>query len=89
MSLKTSYDQIVDVTRIGEHGKVDFNGQHGLMDLALQEKLAPNGRDSVRRLLLCIDVQKDFMEGGALGVPGSLGDVERITRFIYNNMEGM
>ena len=89
MSLKTNYDQIVDVSKIGEHGKVDFNGQPGLIDLALQEKLAPNARDSVRRLLLCIDVQKDFMEGGALGVTGSLGDVERMTKFIYNNMEGI
>lgn len=26
------------------------------------------------------------MEGGSLGVPGSISDVERITRFIYNNM---
>lgn len=84
--LKTSYDQIVDVSRIGDHGKVDLNP---LFNIALQEELQPNIRDSVRRLLLCIDVQKDFIEGGALAVPGSIGDVERITRFIYNNMTGI
>lgn len=26
--LKASYDQIVDVSRIGEHGKVDFNNDN-------------------------------------------------------------
>lgn len=85
--LNASYDQIVDVSRIGEHGKVDFN--QNLLSLALKENIAPNKQDTVRRLLLCIDVQKDFIEGGSLAVPGSIGDVERITRFIYNNMAGI
>ena len=85
--LNAAYDQIVDVSRIGEHGKVDFNAD--LMKMAEQERLRPANQDSVKRLLLCIDVQKDFIEGGALEVPNSIGDVERITRFIYNNMNGI
>lgn len=84
---KATYEQIVNVSRIGANGKVDFNDN--LLELALQENLTPNRQDAVKRLLLCIDVQKDFIEGGALAVPGSIGDVERITRFIYNNMEGI
>lgn len=85
--LKVSYDQIVDVPRIGEHGKVNFN--EDLLSMALTENVEPNKKDPVKRLLLCIDVQKDFIEGGSLEVPGSIGDVERITRFIYNNMSGI
>lgn len=86
-TLKTSYDEIVDVSQIGKRVKANFND--GLMESALTEKLAPNNQDSVKRLLLCIDVQNDFIEGGSLPVSGSIGDVERITRFIYNNMNGI
>ncbi len=36
--------------------------------------------------MLAIDVQNDFMEGlGSLAVPGSKGNVERLTRWIYRN----
>lgn len=85
--INASYEQIVDVPRIGAHGKVDFNKD--LLSVALKENIKPNNHDAVKRLLLCIDVQKDFIEGGSLEVPGSIGDVERITRFIYNNMDGI
>lgn len=82
--MKLSYDQIVDVSRIGSQGgKVDFNQ---MLNLVLKENIVPKKMDAVKRLLLCIDVQKDFMEGGPLAVPGSIGDVERITRFIHRNV---
>lgn len=84
--MKTNYEQIVDVGRIGQHGTVDLNE---IFKLAEQEQFPAAVNDSPRRLLLCIDVQKDFIEGGALAVPGSIGDVERITQFIYNNMGGI
>ena len=84
--MKTNYEQIVDVTQIGRRGANDMNA---IFALAAQEEFSPAVNDAPRRLLLCIDVQKDFMEGGALGVPGSVGDVERLTRFIYNNMGGI
>jgi nicotinamidase-related amidase len=57
--------------------------------LAQKEEFAAAKDDAPRVLLLVIDKQNDFMEGGALGVPGSIGDVERTTRFIYNNMAGI
>jgi len=84
--MKTNYEQIVDVAQIGRHGTVNLNE---VFALAEQEQFTAAVNDSPRRLLLCIDVQKDFIEGGALEVPGSIGDVERITRFIYNNMGGI
>lgn len=84
--MKTNYEQIVDVSKIGQHGAIDLNA---IFTMAEQERFTAAVDDAPRRLLLCIDVQKDFMEGGALGVPGSIGDVERITRFIYNNMAGI
>ena len=84
--MKTSYEQIVNVGRISEHGEVNLNA---IFEMAEQEQFSAATNDSIRRLLLCIDVQKDFIEGGALAVPGSIGDVERITHFIYNNMSSI
>lgn len=84
--MKTNYEQIVDVTKIGQHSAMDLNA---IFALAEQERFPSAKYDSPKRLLLAIDVQKDFIEGGALAVPGSIGDVERITRFIYNNMGGI
>lgn len=89
MPKKVSYEEIVDVKAIGMQHPVDFNGNPGLIDKAWQADLNPASKDGVKRLLLCIDVQNDFIEGGALAVPNSIGDVERITRFIYNNMDGI
>lgn len=82
----TNFEQIVNVAEIGGHSSVNLNS---IIELAEREQFEPAANDSPRRLLLAIDVQKDFMEGGALAVPGSIGDVERITRFIYNNMAGL
>ena len=101
----TRYEQIVDVTKIGQYRNISMNE---IFQLASNEKISKAGSDRIKRLILCIDVQKDFMEcikplgfdqnnkedlrnsmfkEGALAVPGSIGDVERITRFIYNNLE--
>ena len=105
--MKTTYEQIVEVTKIGQHGNVDLNS---IFSMAEQERFPAAVNDSPKRLLLAIDVQKDFMQAykpadfdendlndprhdlikdGSLAVPGSIGDVERITRFIYNNMGGI
>ena len=84
--MKTNYEQIVDVTKIGKRSAADMNA---IFTMAEQERFPAAVDDSPKRLLLAIDVQNDFIEGGALAVPGSIGDVERITRFIYNNMGGI
>lgn len=57
------------------------------MKKANDEKLTPSKQNKERVLFIGIDVQQDFMDNGALGVPGAHGDVERMTRFIYNNMD--
>jgi hypothetical protein len=50
--------------------------------------LAPAGEDTVKTLLLIIDMQVDFChERGTLHVPGALGDVRRLIEFIYRNAE--
>lgn len=84
--MKTRYEQIVDVAKIGQRSVTNMNA---ILTMAEQERFPASVDDSPKRLLLAIDVQNDFIEGGALPVPGSIGDVERITRFIYNNMGGI
>ena len=84
--MNTNFEQIVDVSNIGQRGKVDLNP---IATLAEKERFSPATKDSMRRLLLCIDMQKDFIEGGSLEVPSSISDVERVTRFIYTNMSGI
>lgn len=52
-----------------------------------EEKLSPSRESKERVLFIGIDVQQDFMDGGALGVPGAMQDVERMNHFIYNHMD--
>ena len=84
MNMKTSYEQIVDIDNIAsQQGKTNIAE---VIALGESENLPPAQHDSKKTLLLAIDVQNDFMEGiGNLPVPGSKGDVERLTRWIYNN----
>ena len=60
-----------------------------LLKRANDEQLIPSRQNRERVLFIGIDVQQDFMEKGALGVPGAHGDVERMTRFIYENMDAI
>lgn len=82
--MKTKYEEIVNVKRIAQKGPANLNK---IMTLAKTERIRTASQDSTKRLLLCIDIQKDFMEGGALPVPNSIEDVKNITHFIYDNIE--
>lgn len=82
--MNTKYEQIVNIEKIGEHGAINLNE---ILELAQNENIKKSSADTIRRLLLCIDVQKDFIEGGPMGVPNSIKDVENITKFIYKNMD--
>ena len=84
--MKTNFEQIVNVNQIGQHSAIDLNA---IFALAEQENFTAAVDDSPKRLVLAIDEQKDFMEGGSLAVPGSLGDIERACKCIYNNMAGI
>ncbi len=81
--MKTRYEDIVDVSKIATREGKDLQG---IIQLAQQEDFSTALDDGKKVLLLLIDPQNDFMEGiGSLGVEGSIGDVERITDFIYRN----
>ncbi|WP_017186590.1 hypothetical protein [Alkalibacillus haloalkaliphilus] len=77
------FDQIINRDAIGSYEKVNFNEVHYL---ASQEESNDAKQDEQRVLFLGIDLQNDFIEGGALGVPGSHEDVYSIMRFIYRNL---
>ncbi|MFD2556275.1 cysteine hydrolase family protein [Sphingobacterium tabacisoli] len=86
--MKTRYEQIVDATRIASRGSKENLG--AIIALAEAENSKPAVEDSKRNLLLAIDIQNDFMEDiGSLAVPGSRGDVRRLTKWMYHNMEGL
>ncbi len=80
--MKTPFERIVDISKIGIPSKLNLDE---LFELASQEKIY-SVREADKDLLLGIDLQFCFMEGGVLGVPGSRGDVERTLRFIYPRM---
>jgi len=83
--MKTKFEEIVDVRSIGSTENPIVMNE--LLVKANTEQFTPSVEDKDRVLLLIIDMQKDFMENGALGVPNSHGDVERLTKWIYDNME--
>lgn len=83
--MKTRFEEIVDVSAIGQHKNT--RSLNELLKLANQENLRPAHKNPSKNLVIGIDVQIDFMEGGALGVGGSLADTERFSRFIYDNMD--
>lgn len=81
--MRTAYEQIVNISQIGK--RVPFD-KDVIFALAEAEHLSLLKDDSVKRLFLGIDMQNDFAIGGSMAVEGSAGDVERATRFIYNNI---
>lgn len=83
--MKTSYSEIVNVNYIGK--AENPIGLNDILKKANDEQLTPSAQNKERVLFLGIDVQQDFMDNGALGVPNAHGDVERMTQFIYDNMD--
>ena len=80
--MKTPYNEIVNIASIGSQtNPISLNE---ILRKANDEQLTPAAQNKERVLFLGIDVQQDFMDNGALGVPGAHGDVERMTQFIYN-----
>lgn len=84
--MRTNYEQIINVANIAtSEGVRDLPS---IIALAEKESLPAATADAKKVLLLDIDMQNDFMEGiGSLAVPGSKGDVERLTRWIYSNID--
>jgi nicotinamidase-related amidase len=88
MSLITRYDEIVTEAAIGQGAPVNIGD---VLAKASKENLRPAVEDGKRNLLLLIDYQRDFCdEKGSLTVyPGAKRDISNITKWIYNNMEGI
>ena len=83
-SMKTQFDQIVDVQYIATCKKDNITN---MLTLAQEENIQRAVLDKKRTLLLAIDVQNDFMESiGSLAVNGSKGDVQRLTQWMYRNL---
>lgn len=83
--MKTNYTDIVNVNAIGNaENPIALNA---ILKMADDEQLVPSKQNRERVLFIGIDVQQDFMDNGALGVPGAHGDVARMTRFLYDHMD--
>ena len=82
--LNTRFEEIVNIPSIGKsENPINMNE---LLKKANLEKLIPAMQNDEKILVIGIDVQQDFMDYGALGVPGSCKDVENFTNFIYDNI---
>lgn len=95
----TRYDEIVRVENIAtlaNHQKFEDNpnliqtNPRSFADIPLlvqrERIILPACYDEIKVLLVLIDPQNDFMESiGSLGVPGSKGDIERVTKWLYKN----
>lgn len=57
-----------------------------ILKAAREENCPPSDCDKEKVLLVAVDVQQDFMDGGALGVSGASEDVAKLTSFIYSNL---
>ncbi|TCT20369.1 nicotinamidase-related amidase [Melghiribacillus thermohalophilus] len=58
-----------------------------LLEMVQNQSIRKATADKKKVLLLAIDMQNDFMDGGALGVPGARKDAERLNQFIYDHFE--
>lgn len=76
------FEDIVDISSIGlENNSIKMN------DILSGSTVSPATKDTETSLLLMVDIQKDFMQSGALGVPNSHKAVENLTKWIFNNIE--
>jgi nicotinamidase-related amidase len=84
MSIK--YEEIVKEKEIGGMNTVNLNALFS--SIPNKSEYSKGCLDKKERvLLLAIDMQNDFMDGGALGVPNAKKDVINTTKFIYRNLE--
>lgn len=83
--MNTAYSEIINTNYIGTtENPISLNE---ILKKANEEHLTPASQNHEKVLFLGIDIQQDFMDNGALGVPGAGQDVLRITKFIYGNMD--
>jgi nicotinamidase-related amidase len=79
----TPFDRLFQVQEVGGKSSITIND---VLAQAAEEQLTPASEDTDRNLLLVIDQQNSFIEGGDLGVPGSVQDTVRLGEFMYQNL---
>ena len=83
--MKTSYEEIVKSSYIGRaENPVSMNE---ILKKAEAEALPKAASQAEKILFIAVDVQQDFIEGGALCVFGATADIHRMTHFIYENAD--
>lgn len=85
MQLKTPFYHIFDDTSVGQ--AINPLPLNQILKWAVKEDIPPTDETEPNVLFLGIDVQQDFMDSGALGVPGAKQDVITMSKFLYNNIE--
>ena len=77
------FPDFYDPSRIGA---LFYPDKAAIAAAALETNFAPAAADVFKTHLVIIDMQVDFCHPqGSLHVPGSLGDIQRLTEFIYRN----
>ncbi|WP_336775550.1 hypothetical protein [Paenibacillus sp. MMO-58] len=81
--LVTPFERLFREAEIGGKSSATINV---VLEEAAKEQLPPAEEDQEKILLLVIDEQNSFIEGGDLGVPGSVRDTARLGKFMYRNL---
>ena len=83
--MKTPFYHIFDADSVGK--MVNPLPLNQILKWASLEE--PRGRDmsEPKIVFLGIDIQRDFIDNGALGVPGAAEDVARLSRFLYEHAD--
>ncbi|GAB4161179.1 MAG: hypothetical protein Fur0021_34080 [Candidatus Promineifilaceae bacterium] len=78
-----NFPHFYDPSRIGT---LFYPDKAAIAAAALGTNFTPAAADKFKTHLVIIDMQVDFChQQGSLNVPGSLGDIQRLTEFIYRN----
>ena len=78
-----NFPDFYDPRRIGA---LFYPDKAAIAAAALETNFTPAAADKFKTHLVIIDMQVDFChQQGSLNVPGSLGDIQRLTEFIYRN----
>lgn len=84
--MKVKYDEMIEKNKICTLQLI----QDLPKIISLAEKEKKEKKNKKKTMLLIIDMQNDFMEQiGELPIRGSKGDIERLTKWIYKNIEGI
>ena len=83
--MKTPFYHIFDAESVGKMmNPLPINQ---ILKWASLEDPVQHDDSEPKTLFLGIDIQRDFIDNGALGVPGAADDVARLSRFLYDHAD--